>query len=574
MLIVSFADLDRAEQAGNDYPAGLMRIAPRLLLWRDADYWPQCAQPLLGLQGDIVDRRSAQKLSIADIAKAVATKGAAAFIDWAAPFRMAWQENGKVHAAADHCGLGHWFVWQASGVAAISDRATTIARRFGLGIDDMALAGLALTGSMVGSDSIVAGVKKVGAGKIARIGDGCLSFASMSGPSRLVDSASALTASVSRLSAAHSDVEIELSGGWDSRLLLAAMPASARQHCSGFTIGNSADPDVVIATKLADYAAMRHTIVDQSALGRMLADEFAAVIHDAAERDDFSANPLDRAGINVINACRPPFARFSGQNGEILRGFYYPGQQLGAVPSVARAAEIIGWRLISNDLVNPSLFNRNWLAEARATTTARLTQQLLGGDDSNWASALDRYYLEHRMQRWFGTAVSATLGRRPVLLPFFDEDVLAMAREIAPAAKNGSRFVAQEIARLDTGLAAIALDSGMTPAEIAGGGLSSRIAIGYRNAGKIVAKLRQRLAARDRPTMGSAAAGTLALRHSMNTVIGIDRLVETGIFDMDALASFANKDATPSRATLGFVLNVDRLLVSLARDAADMHVST
>lgn len=563
MLIASFAEPGQADRAAARHAKGLVRLGPGLLMWRDTDRWPDVPAPLIGLQGDIVDRRTARRLPATAVAAALAVHGIAAFADWAPPFRLAWQDGDTVRAAADHQGLGHWFTWTAPGVAVIADSATAIARRFGLGVDTMALAGLALTGAMVGLDSAIAGVGKLAAGSIAELAGGGLSLSAMPPPSRLAAPADAIAAAVARLRAAHDVAEIELSGGWDSRLMLAALPAADRPGTTGFTIGTADAPDVIVAAHLAAHTGMRHVIVDQWALGRLPAADFAAVLHSAAARDDFTANPLDRAGVNVINAGRPPVARFSGQNGEILRGFYYPGQPLDAAPSASLAARVIGWRIISNDLVDPALFDPAWLATARAAITARLTEQLLGGDDASWGDALDRFYLDQRMHRWCGTAVSATLGRRPVLLPFFDADVLALARATPAAQKNASRFVAQEIARLDPGLAAIALDSGLVPAAVARGGVGNRIAQARHFVAKATAKLQQRLSARDRATIGSATAGSLALRHGLNGAIDVDRLAGSGIFSRDALAAFARGDATPGRATLGFVLTVDQLFATL-----------
>ncbi len=563
MLIASFTDVTRADAAAARHAAGLVRLAPGLLLWRDPVLWPDVPAPLAGLQGSIVDRRGARLLPPAAVAAALAADGDAAMSDWAPAFRLAWISGDTLSAAADHAGLGHWFTWHAPGVAAIADSAVAIARQFGLAADAMALGGLALTGAMVGLDSAIAGVTKLAAGQIASLSEGRLSLRAMPAASRLAAPEAALAAAVTRLHAAHPATEMELSGGWDSRLVLAALPAADRPATIGFTIGNPGDPDVVVAARLAAHAGMRHEVVDQSALARLSTAEFAAVLASAAARDDYAGNPLDRAGVNVINAARPPVARFSGQNGEILRGFYYPGQPLTAAPSAALAARVIGWRIISNDLVSPALFDPAWLAATRAAITARLTDQLLAGD-ACWGDALDRVYLEQRMHRWYGTAASATLGRRPVLLPFFDADVLALARTTPATAKAESRFFAREMARLDPGLAAMALDSGVIPADVARGGLANRLALARIFAGKAMAKVGQRLAARDRATMGSATAGALAIRHGLNRGVDLHRLATLGIFAPAALEAFSRGDGNMGRATLGFVLNLDHLLAVIA----------
>ena len=563
MLIASFADLTRAEAFAARHSVGLIRIAPGLLLWRDTALWPDVPRPLIGLQGAIVDRRAARLLPPAAVAVAVEKQGDEAFGDWAPAFRLAWRNGNTLSAAADHAGLGHWYIWTASGAAAVADSATAIARLFGLAADSSALGGLALTGAMVGLDSAIVGVKKLPAGQIAGLADGRLTLRAMPAASRLVAPEQAVTSAVTRLHAAHPAVEMELSGGWDSRLVLAALPAADRQTTTGFTMGNPGDPDVVVASLLAANAGMHHEVMDQGSLGRLCASELTAVLANAAERDDFAGNPLDRAGLNLINAVRPSQPRFSGQNGEILRGFYYPGQPLDAAPSARLAARVIDWRIISNDLVAPTLFDPTWLNATRAAMTARLTDLLLSSD-ACWGDALDRFYLEQRMHRWYGTAASATLGRRPVLLPFFDEDVLALARETPATAKASSRFFAREMYRLDPALASIPLDSGIIPSEVARDGLAYRLARARIFATKAILKVRQQVTARDRATMGSATAGALAIRHQLYKGVDLHRLTALGIFSPAALDAFARGEGNMGRATLGFVLNVDRLLTTLA----------
>jgi asparagine synthase (glutamine-hydrolysing) len=562
MLIASFAADAEADGFAARFPDRLRRPAPRLLVWADPGPWPQVPAPLLGLQGQIVDRRRARLLPPDAVAAAIAADGADAFADWAPAFRLAWTNGAAAFAAADHNGLGHWFTWTAPGIAVIAASATLIARRFGLGIDTAALGGLALTGAMVGLDSAITGVAKLAAGHIACVSEGRLTLNAMPAASVLADPRDAASAAVTRLLAAHGDCEIELSGGWDSRWMLAGVPRDRRAHLSGFTIGDGDDPDVRIARLLAAQNAMPHAVVDLSGLAALDPVAFRAALAGAAARDDYGGNPLDRAGINLINARRRPVARFSGQNGEIMRGFYYPGQPLGAMASPALARRVIDWRIISNDVVSAAMFDPAWLADTRAAVSAWL-ERLLVEPALPWADALDRFYLEQRMHRWCGAAVSATLGERPVLLPFFDADVLALARATPAADKAGSRFVARDIVRLDPALAAIRLASGMVPAAIARGGIGSRVGRARQFASKAGAKIRQQLAGRDVATARSITTAALVMAHKLHHGIDVQKMAELNIFSLPALEDFARGTADMTRSTVGFLLNLQFLLENI-----------
>jgi asparagine synthase (glutamine-hydrolysing) len=255
-------------------------------------------------------------------------------------------------------------------------------------------------------------------------------------------------------------------------------------------------------------------------------------------------------------------ARFSGQNGEIMRGFYYPGQPLGAMASPALARRVIDWRIISNDVVSAAMFDPAWLADTRAAVSARL-ERLLVEPALPWADALDRFYLEQRMHRWCGAAVSATLGERPVLLPFFDADVLALARATPAADKAGSRFVARDIVRLDPALAAIRLASGMVPAAIARGGIGSRVGRARQFASKAGAKIRQQLAGRDVATARSITTAALVMAHKLHHGIDVQKMAELNIFSLPALEDFARGTADMTRSTVGFLLNLQFLLENI-----------
>jgi len=559
MLVASFADLSEADYVADRWPERLLRPASGLLMWRDKELWPSAEAPLLGMQGEIVDRRTSRLLSTTEVAASLLAQRDAAFADWSAPFRIVWNSNGSISAAADHCGLGHWYVHQRSGMATFSDSAVAIARFFDLHVDELALGGLALTGSMVELDSVIAGVRKLAIGQIACLSEGRLTCRPMPSPSILAAPEDAIAASIALLHSAHPGAEIELSGGWDSRLMLAGIAPGSRQNCTGVTVGDSGHPDVIIATQLATIAGMRHEIFDQSALGRLDSDELLAALENAAERDDFGANPLDRVGLNIINANRECKPRFSGQNGEILRGFYYDGQNLSAPASEKQATRLIHWRIISNDVVGESLFDREWLADMRATTERRLTE-LLVDSSSNWADAIDRFYLENRMHRWCGTAISAALGRRTVLLPFFDADVLSLARGVPPALKKGSRFAAKEIVRLDPVLASIRLDSGLLPANVARGGLSNQFARARHLARRAKAKVLQRLFSHEFSPVAAETASAAFERHQLQSKIDLHQLSKLGIFSPESLDSISRGNPHKRRANIGFILNTHFLL--------------
>ncbi len=528
-----------------------------------SERWQEGPAPLLAVQGDIVCRRSDRLLPQAEIAAALAAGAGDAIAGWAPPFRLAWRDGSGVRIAADAAGLGAWFLWEQDGIAVAADQAAEIGAVFGLSPDLGGLAGIALAGAAVDRDSPVAGVSKLPPGHAALLEAGTIALSPLPAPVRVADGPEAVFGAVRRLLAVHPDAGLELSGGWDSRLMLAASPDELARRFS-VTIGDDANGDVPVGRQLAAALGLPHQVISPDVLGSRDADGLWALLADTAARDDFAANPLDRAVINLINAeLLPAAGRLSGQNGEILRGFYYPGQPLDRPPSPALAERVVDWRILSNDVVDPSLFDSAWLGDARSALRARLTGLLLAGGEPEWSLALDRFYLEQRMQRWCGTSVSAALGRRPILLPFFDADVIALAAATPSADKAGSRLVARMIAAASPGLAAIPLESGVTPALVARGGPGVALAQGRRFAAKALAKLRQRFTGTDRATFGSASTLAHTLRHGLPARVDIHRLARLGIFDPARLEAFADGRWQPSRSATGFLYMTHFLLERL-----------
>lgn len=155
-------------------------------------------------------------------------------------------------------------------------------------------------------------------------------------------------------------------------------------------------------------------------------------------------------------------ARFGGQNGESFRGFFYPGQPLEAEPDEALARRLVSWRLRANDQVDLKLLQTDGFLGRVAEIEQNLVGRLLnyGGP---WYHALDRFYLEERMQRWVGAGSSNRFIDRTSLYPFFDEDVVAAALSLDGFDKKDSAAAYNMLVDIDLDLAKIALDNGIVP---------------------------------------------------------------------------------------------------------------
>jgi hypothetical protein len=162
----------------------------------------------------------------------------------------------------------------------------------------------------------------------------------------------------------------------------------------------------------------------------------------AGRRRDYSGNCVSLGVLDWVEPRAGTQARFSGQNGELARGFYYPFQPASPRTTGTLARALVRWRLMANERASGGLFT----AEATAAGVRRAIQTtvaLLERPGGDWLTATDVLYLDWRMQRWVGTDWSAAEQTRPILAPFFHAPYIEWALGAPPRAKRASKLLAR-----------------------------------------------------------------------------------------------------------------------------------
>jgi asparagine synthase (glutamine-hydrolysing) len=530
-----------------------------LLASERADCFAETADAALALGAKrAFDRRAATFPDPATVAAALGRHGASALAGMAPPFRAAWADKraGTVHGDTDLFGLGPVFLASGGGFAALSSSATLLARVIAAPASAETLAGFALFGGFLAQETPFAGVAKLAANASATLVKGGLTVepkASAADPS--TSTAEALRASVAAMLKAVPDAELELSGGLDSRLILAAMRPQDRRGRRAITIGVAGEPseDVIVAQAIAQAENLDWSLLDAGGIAAMDAPGLDRLLSRAAAAYDHMANPVDKVALITAGAGRSVQARFGGQNGEILRGFYYAGQPLDAQPSEALARRLVSWRLTANDKVDETVLAPALRGELRAAAEARMVCLLLsfGGD---WGETLDRFYLAQRMQNWVGNSVGNRLLEHVPLYPFFDPAFVAAAMATPAAEKLNSRAAYRLLVDLDLPLARRRLAGGVVPVALPSSRLAARLADLRLDLDRVGGRLRRRLKGQGRATLGSQTVSQHWRRLKLHERLPVDRLARTGLFDDAALARVASGDWLPDRPTLGFLL--------------------
>lgn len=518
-----------------------------------------------------LDPESRTVLAAEDVCPELAEGRFARFAQLAPPFAVVHAEHGSGRALGmtDALGYQHLYSFHGDGFACLSSSATWIASVARCAPDVAALGTYSLVGHFIGADSSFEGVTKLPAGSTCVLERGQRTISTyIDEPVALPKFASTeeAVAEGSRIVRdllegyveAYPSPTIELSGGLDSRLVLAGLPPDSRTGCSAITIGEADSPDIRIARVLARKFQLDHRVLDFSELHSIEADEARALVDEAGVRADFSSNPFARGVLDWVNSKGLPALRLNGQNGELARGFYYPGQSDHPSPTTELISSLARWRIFGNDVVREDVFTAEFRGD-RARTALSSVQSAFAGLPGGWLEASDEFYLSQRMQRWCGSAFSVANMDRPILSPFSSAAYVTWARRLSPSQKRNSSVFCQVLDALDVSLGREPLDSGMTPRDLYQGGLTARFRRGRQFGAKALAKMRQRLTRGTQAPTGAALLCSKAT-HGQATL----RDLTPRVFELDFIrpeaGEFAIGVGRTGWTTVGFLLNLESML--------------
>ncbi len=247
-------------------------------------------------------------------------------------------------------------------------------------------------------------------------------------------------------------VSAALSGGFDSRLIVAALLAQ-RERPKLFVYGRPDSEDVPIATEVARAEGIALRAVDKEALDRGLPeaglDELvrSALFFDGLPNDGIDDRGADRR-TRVEQSAGGALA-LNGGGGEIFRNFFHlPDRRY-------RARDIVRAFYRGFD---PSVFRRrDGLAAYEADMTASIARTV-GLDAAEAGSLLAREQVElvyplFRCHHWMGLNNSVALRHGAFMTPLVDLRTIRDACMLPLAWKNAGRLEARLVTALHRGIA-------------------------------------------------------------------------------------------------------------------------
>ncbi len=473
-------------------------------------------------------------------------------------------------AATDSSGLYHIYSFEAQGWSAVCSSAILLAAVTQAQLDPRSIGLYALIGNFTGDDSPFQGIRKLGAGSTIALDGGRLDYNRYDEPAKVGDRfetmASATDAGAQVIGGCletclmeHPDAVLELSGGLDSRLVLAALPKALRQGRHAVTLGSEGDGDLVVARKLAKEFGLEHRWIDFAGLGALDVEQAVTLVKRAARLRDHSANPLAVGVLEWVQGQLDDRPRLTGQNGEFARGFFYPGQPSAPATTPALAEALAKWRIMVNDAVDGELFAAGDAKEFRGQAV-EATCDFFAQRTEAWLDATDEYYLDQRMQHWVGLGYSSVSQRRPVLSPFFHPSFLEWSRRVRPEHKHGSGVFCELISHFDPSLGRLPLDTGLSPFDLRQTTALSQFKVKADFLRRASRKLRQRLFGLGKAAAGAeivaerVRAGVVGGEISLERVRGLPFIAERYV---DAVAAGSQK---ASSSSLGLLLNLEWIL--------------
>ena len=276
----------------------------------------------------------------------------------------------------------------APGRVAVSTSSSALARWVGQGIDHRALAVQSLLGWQLGDRTMFEGVARLPAGARIHIhrgrielipsdasgeqDNGTSGYEPRPSTSSTVDRAAAMLADI--LAAcldSTSDVVFQLSGGLDSRVLLAAVPPDLRRGLRAMTLGERGDPDADIAAEIAERFGMDHQVLPLARMETWDPDDAFESAVASARRLDYVADPLS---LSAIRAAEGDFAnqpRIAGVGGEFARGFYDAGLTLPVSASRRAILLIARYRMFTNEAVRSDVLDSDFASGHAASRRTR-----------------------------------------------------------------------------------------------------------------------------------------------------------------------------------------------------------
>ncbi len=475
--------------------------------------------------------------------------------------------------AADHVGFRHLYGSQQAGWAAAGTSARVVAARIGAKLNFEALAVQRMVGHHLNEDTPFLGVRKLPAAHYWKLTEGELSAEPYPALNKVPFTHDLVGVHAARLRELvcgfldqHDDVVLELSGGMDSRLILAAVPADRRKEITGFTIVHSGSADGPVAKRIAERYGMRHVEADLDEIAAFDPEIAYQLAHAAALRQDGMGAPLSAAVFEWAEREVADSPRLSGHGGELARVGYYLLQPNRPRQTPQLADRFFNMWFANNYGVPDSSLSDEFAAESREIGYRRVRETFAAYEGFDWMSSMDQFFLKERLHRWGGATITASVNERVTLNPLLDREVLTIMMSLPHRRRWSSQQAVDVMSHLDNELAEMPLGSGMRPSVLRRPPAVTRM-IGetpiHKFAGRAGRKVLRHRRGLRRYAAGAPVMADLVVQHWRENPELLEPAANSGLINQSWLDRLLNGMAEAEAASVDFILNLSVLLTSL-----------
>lgn len=478
------------------------------------------------------------------------------------PFAAVEITSESVDAYVDSLGFRQLYYFRGAGWSGISTSALLLARlgKHSLNWDSVAVQ--SQLGWQVGNGTLFHGVQVIPQGGVVQMNHGLISesFPKKAGNQQTSicgDSPKAAAAILRECLSSQleefPDSVLQLTGGLDSRILLAAIPRDLRREVAAVTLDVPGSSDLRIARQLTRKFGMRHYVGDFPDCSKIAPEEVFDNCVQAARSLDCAVDPIGFAALKYAESSMPGGTRIAGLGGEYARGFYYFGFAEFGSATRSRVSALARWRMFPNESVARDMFSNDFAAEVEG----RAIDLIYGTFDvsQRWWSSTDDFYLYQRMRRWAGSLATADCMHRRVVNPMLDPRFLQVARQTAPRDKRDMRLLSRILIELDPELAEVPLDGRPAPVKFAGG-LSTTLASSAMVSKKVLRKAAQRFHGLKLPPVGASILSAKVVEHIRRNPETIEPLYDIDFLSHDWLEAVGRGAITPTPPAVSFLMNL------------------
>jgi hypothetical protein len=357
----------------------------------------------------------------------------------------------------------------------------------------------------------------------------------------------------------------EVTGGIDSRLLLAARLRSGARTRT-WTVGQPGDVEMRTIEKLRKVATFEHLLVSPDA---GFAAELPELIDEMHALASGEANAIVYTSLLVAFRELAGVRRTSvtGSNGELARAFYWR--------AIAREQDAGHVRGVAIDTVVRKIFRESGglrsvfrpdLPDPEAPVREAVTDFIQTSPLQRPSAILDDFYLRTRMRRFAGRNISTTSLFCAQGVPYFAPSVVDVILDLPDAQKQDGRVVRETIVELSPDLAAVPLASGdpVPPLSIAHPSRAARrgTGLGLKAMARYGGRYGRMLA---RAPVDSMPFRQVAEDAGFRDYVG-DLLLTSdtrclGLFDREVLRTFVESSLqSGSLSSVGLVLTIELTL--------------